>query len=102
MRKTVNVEIWKEIEIFLFGILISYLILASNNFVWNSRNIAGYEYCPGDEPCIRGLYGIFYSVAIDYRDRITILWGGVMIWILVYIFDLRKHFKLRLFRKISF
>ena len=78
------------------GLIISYLILAANNFFWNIKNIDDYAYCRGEEPdvrCIHGLYAIFTAVAIDYRDQASMVWGATMILIFVNFISLRKHFK---------
>lgn len=91
----VKLDLKKELKIIIFGFLISYFILAANNFIWNSSNIFNYEYCAGDSPCIRGLSAIFLAVAIDPRDIASIIFGGILIWILVNIFDLGKLLKFK-------
>jgi hypothetical protein len=91
----IKIDIKKELEIILFGILISYLILATNNFIWNTHNLFGYEYCPGDDACYKGVSAIFTAVAIDPRDQATIIFGGILIWIIVNIFDLGKLLKFK-------
>ena len=91
----VNFEWKRELAILFFGILISYLVLATNNFIWNTHNIFGYEYCPGDDPCYRGLSAIFWAVAIDPRDQASMVFGGLLIWVLVNVFDLGKLLKFK-------
>ncbi len=91
----IEIDIKRELQIIIFGIVISYLILATNNFIWNTHDLFGYEYCPGDNACLRGVPAIFIAVAIDPRDDATIIFGGLLIWILVNVFDLGKLLKFK-------